>query len=188
MFFFLINTNHPLYVVCMCWFPSTNIIFGLYQANPGGAVSYGQSGEDGSSVSTLWVLSCTWFKIRDGHTRLSQCSVLECCHGNNFVLMTPVHVDLNCFLIPMLWLLWYNSRRENGGVSLVDVFCGWCLPNQFWARLVPGQEEAGWVQWQKLGGLLLDNGGSQAVDNPSPLLFPNYDINLYFNPEEDIAC
>lgn len=166
-----------MYVVCMCWFPSTNIIFGLYQANPGGAVSYGQSGEDGSWVSTLWVLSCTWFKIRDGHSQLSHCSVLECCHGSNFVLMTPVHVALNCFLIPMLWLLWYNSRREKGAV-----FCSWCLPNQFWARLVPGQEEAGWVQWQKQGGLLLDNGGSQAVDNRSPPALPKLWHQFVFKP------
>lgn len=58
------------------------------------------------------------------------------------------------------------------GVSLFDVFCGWCLSNQFWTRLVPGQEEAGWVQWQKLGGLLLDNGGSQAVDKLSLPVLP----------------
>lgn len=48
---------------------------------------------------------------------------------------------------------------------LVD--CSLC-----WARLVPGQEESGWVQWQKLGGLLRDNGGSQAADNlPTPRLW-----------------
>lgn len=37
----------------MCWFPFTNGMFDLDQANPGGAVSYGQPGEDGSSVCTL---------------------------------------------------------------------------------------------------------------------------------------
>lgn len=54
------------------------------------------------------------------------------------------------------------------GVSLP----GWCLLNQLRARLVPGQEEAGWVPWQKLRELQCDNGGSQAADNPSPLNFP----------------
>ncbi len=68
------------------------------------------------------------------------------------------------------------------------VFFGWCLPNQFWARLVPGQEEAGWVQWRKPGGLLPDNGGSQAVDNPPSPPLPKLWHQLVFNPEGDVAC
>lgn len=46
----------------------------------------------------------------------------------------------------------------------LDVLCGRCPSNQFRARLVPGQEEAGRVQRQRHEGLLGDNGGSrQAV-------------------------
>lgn len=52
-----------------------------------------------------------------------------------------------------------------------------------------GSRGGGWggVQWQKLEGLLRDNGGSKTAHNPPSLPFPNYDINLYFNQVEDVS-
>ena len=78
---------------------------------------------------------------------------------------------------------WFHSVKTCYGCSHIMTGAGreggegggrWGLPRLvdcflFWARLVPGQEDSGWVQWQKLGGLLQDNGGSQAADDlPTP--------------------
>lgn len=49
--------------------------------------------------------------------------------------------------------------------------------NQLRARLVPGQEGAGWVHPDRSWELRGDNGGSQAADRLSP---PNYDtLHIY---------
>ena len=126
--------------------------------------------------------SINWRDVCSGLDTSRRCSLLWAIWRGRIVSQYTVSLSSVSLCLPIGffsfdWFLSVNicygcPHRERGGGGegggrwglprLVDCFL-------FWARLVPGQEESGWVQWQKLGGLLQDNGGSQAADDlPTP--------------------